>query len=183
MLDFSKATRRRRVYLPSGVKLFFLLLPWVFVAYGVAVSQEFVGFYNNSVVTSARVVFVEPTTDTLEREEVREMLETGGTWPLPSYVYQHENGRFYMGQPISDPTIWRYHPGELVEIRYNRTNPSQAQPVNFIKFWWSPGVYVVGGIVAFVSMLLAFHLAENPGAKLYPNLLKKRKPKLHLRRK
>ncbi len=183
VLDFSKATRRRSLYLPSGVKLFFLLLPWVFVAYGVAVSKEFVSFYNNSVETSARVIFSEPSDEMMTAEQVQKFVQKTDEWPLPSFLYQHENGMFYTGQPLSDPTTWGYRHGELVEIRYNRTDPTQAHPSNIIKFWWAPGLYILGGLVAFTSMLVAFHLAENPEANLIPNALRRKKRKLNLRRR
>ncbi len=182
MLDFSKTARRRKFYLPSGVKLVFLFLPWVFVAYGVVVLQEFVTFYNNSVEATARVVFVEASSEELGEREVRALMDNHGNWPAPSFLYQHENGMFYVGEPIVDGRNWHFHHGELVDVRYNRINPSHAQPVTILKFWWTPGVFIVGGLLAFFSLLIAFYKAENPNARLLPRL-SRQKGTLNLRRK
>ncbi len=182
MLDFSKAARRRKFYLPSGVKLVFLFLPWVFVAYGIAMLQEFVSFYNNSVEAPARVVFEEASGNPLTSADARELMENSGNWPIPAFLYQHENGLFYVGDPIVDGSNWRYRHGELVDIRYNRIDPTQAQPVTIFKFWWSPGVFIIGGLAVFLSLLVAFYVAENPNKKWMP-VIKRKKPTLNLRRK
>lgn|GEM_PF-3560092 len=184
MLDFSRTARRRSFYLSSGVKLFFLFLPWVFVAYGISMLQGFVDFYNNSVEASARVVFVETSDTRLDANDARDLLSDSGNWPLPAFLYQHENGAYYVGHPIVDASGWRYHHGELVDVRYNRVDPSRAQPVNIFKFWWTPGIFIVGGFLSFLAMGIAFHKAEHPNKKLWPKM--RRKPQsatLNLRRK
>jgi len=182
VLDFSKATRRRKFYLPSGVKFLFLFLPWVFVAYGLVVLQEFLAFYNNSVEATARVVFVEASANVLTSIGARELMDTVGNWPIPAFLYQHENGMFYVGDAIAGGGSWRFHHGELVDIRYSRLDPSHAQPVTILKFWWTPGIFIVGGLLAFFSMLIAFFKAENPHARILPRLTKE-KGSLNLRRK
>ena len=184
VLDFSKASLRRRFYLPSGVKLLFLFLPWVFVAYGVSTLQEFVAFYNNSVEAPARVVFHEASQEERTTADARRLMENTGDWPIPAFLYQHENGVFYIGNAIVDASRWRYRHGELVEVRYNRLRPSQAQPVNILKFWWTPGIFIVGGIAAFLALLLAFYKAENPRAGLIPKiqLYRRKNGSLNLRR-
>ena len=182
MLDFSKASRRRKFFLPSGAKFVFLFLPWVFVAYGLAVLQEYLTFYNNSVPATARVVFVEASSDRLGATEALNVLQTAGNWPVPAFLYQHENGMFYIGDGIVDGRGWRYHHGEFVDIRYNRVSPAHAQPVTLFKFWWTPGIFIVGGFLAFLSMLIAFIKAENPHARLFPRILQS-KGSLKLRRK
>lgn len=170
--------------MPSGVKLVFLFLPWVFIAYGVAMLQEFVTFYNNSVEAPARVVFVDASTDALDSSDAKALMETVGNWPIPAFLYQHENGAFYIGNAIVDASGWRYHHGELVDIRYNRFDPSDAQPVTVFKFWWTPGLFIFGGFLAFLAMLLAFYRAENPHKKLMPKFkVKKQQAPLNLRRK
>ena len=184
VLDFSKASRRRRFYLPSGVKLFFLFLPWVFVAYGVSTLQEFVAFYNNSVEAPARVVFHEASEEERSKADARRLMESTGNWPIPAFLYQHENGVFYIGHAIVDASGWRYRHGELVEVRYNRLQPSEAQPVTILKFWWTPGIFIAGGIAAFLALLLAFYKAENPKARLIPKIqfFRRKNGSLNLRR-
>lgn len=184
MLDFSKTARRRKVYLSSGVKLLFLFLPWVFVAYGISTLQEFVSFYNNSVEASARVVFAESSDAQLSTDDARQLLSQSGNWPLPAFLYQHENGAYYVGEAIVDASGWRYHHGELVDVRYNRIDPTHAQPVNIFKFWWTPGVFIVGGLLVFFSLLIAFYKAENPRKSFWPKFkVKPQTGTLNLRRK
>lgn len=169
--------------MPSGLKLLFLCLPWVFVAYGVTVLQEFVGFHNNSVPATARVVFVERSENFMTAEEAQTVMDEAGNWPLPAFLYQHENRRFFVGHPIVNASTWRYHHGELVDIRYNRLDPTQAQPVTVFKFWWTPGIFIIGGVLAYLSLWLAYFLVENPTAKLMPKFMRRKKGSLNLRRR
>lgn len=182
MLDFSKTARRRTFRLPSAVKLLFLILPWIIVAYGVSMLQDYMFFYNNSAESSARVVFEPPSKEPLTYEDAEQLMAKKGDWSVPSFLYKHENGYFFVGEPLSEARHWFYHHGEFADIRYNRIFPQQAQPVTVLKFWAAPGVFILGGLAAFVALFLAFYYAENPNAKLlkWP----KRKPKpLNLRRK
>ncbi len=186
-MDFSKAARRRRYHLPSGAKLLFLFLPWVLVAYGVSALQEFVAFYNNSSEATARVVYTDETDQQLSFQEAQSMLAETGTWPHPAFLYQHANGLFYIGRPIVDPSNWHYHHGELVDVRFNRLDPSQAQPVSIFKFWWTPGIFIVGGLAIFASLFVAFYSVgrpKRPGPKWWHLSYWRRKDqKLNLRRK
>ena len=182
MLDFSQTKNRRSIYLPAGVKLIFLLIPWAFVAYGLSLLPEFVSFYNNSEPAAARVVFEKPSNRPITRESAQSKLDNVGEWPLPGFLYKHENGEFYVGAAIAPSKSWRYHHGELLDIRFNRVSPDQAQPVTILRFWWTPGIFIVGGFIAFVALLIAFEVAENSG-KIWLFGSKRKKRSLNLRRK
>lgn len=181
MLDFSKTAHRRRFRLPSGVKVLFLVIPWVFIAYGLAMFQDFMSFYNNSVSATAQVVFQQSSATPLDANEAEALIGQKGEFPIPSFLYEHENGRYFVGSALVDASRWLYYHGEFVDIRYNRILPDQAQPVTLFRFWWAPGLYILGGFMAFLSVLYAFYQSENPGARLFKR--RRKKETLNLRRK
>lgn len=183
MLDLSKKRRqRRRITLPSTVKIVFLLIPWAFVAYGTSMSKEFFYFHNNSVATNGTVVFHEPSHRPISTDKLNSISEGGSGWTLPSFLYVHENGEAYIGGPIAEASRWNYSPGEIVAISYNRAAPGQAQPTSFLKFWWGPSLFVIGGFLAFIALAIAFHYSENPDRISNP-FGSRRKQRLNLRRK
>ena len=65
-----------------------------------------------------------------------------------------------MGGAIVESVHWSYRPGEVVDVRYNRLVPGEAQPVTLLKFWWSPASFIIGGLLGFLSLMTAFWLAE-----------------------
>lgn len=183
MLDFSKKRpRRRSLTVPAAVKLFFLLIPWAFIAYGLSMSKEFVYFYNNSVPANGTVVFLEPSHKPLSSDKLDALTARGQTWPLPSFLYVHENTEVYIGGPIADASRWSYQAGDVVEIAYNRAAPAQAQPMGLFEFWWPPAIFILGGLIAFIGLAIAFHVSENPD-RVEGLFNKRRKHRLNLRRK
>ena len=160
MLDLSKARRRRAVVVPTLVKFMFLCLPWVFVGYGGIILQDSLAFYNNSVATQAEVVLADPSRRATSATDARAVELAGGIWYRPGFLYIHENGQTYVGGAVVESVNWAYRPGQIVDIRYNRLAPDQAQPVTFFKFWWTPASFIIGGVLAFVALTAAFWVAE-----------------------
>jgi len=160
MLDLSKARRRRSIYVPVLMKFFFLCLPWIFVGYGGLILQDSLAFYNNSVSTSAEVVLAKPTDRPTSPDAARSADLVDDVWYRPGFLYVHENGETYVGGALVESVNWPYRPGQIVDIRYNRVAPEQAQPVTILKFWWSPASFMIGGVIAFIALATAFWIAE-----------------------
>ena len=160
MLDLSKSKRHRSVTMPSALKMMFLSLPWIFVFYGVLVLQDTLAFFNNSVPVQAEVVLAPASPLPTSEAAARGVEISDPRWYRPGFLYAHENGQTFVGGAIVEPFKWTYQPGDIVEIRYNRVAPQQAQPVTFLKFWWAPVSFIAGGLVGFLSIALAFYLAE-----------------------
>ena len=160
MLDLGKAKRRRAIAVPTALKFMFLCIPWVFVAYGVFVLKDMLAFYNNSVPVQAEVVLAEASPVPTTPEAARRAELADPRWYRPGFLYVHENGQAFVGGAIVESLNWNYQPGQVLEVRYNRVAPQQAQPVTLLKFWWSPVSFIAGGVLAFVSIAVAFWLAE-----------------------
>lgn len=161
MLDVSKR-KRKKVVIPAAVKFLFLLMPWFFVAYGIAALQDYLTFFNNSVPVKAEVVLMPPSETPVDPDKARALTQPETVWYRPTFLYQHENGLHYVGGAIVESVNWDYAQGDLVDISYNRVNVSEAQPVTVMKFWWGPGSFIGGGLLAFVALIVAFWLAERP---------------------
>ena len=164
MLDVSKVTRRKTWRLPGTVKAFFMGLALLPVCYGAFILLDYMAFYNNSVQGKAVVVNIEPSRIAMPRR-VSEGVAAGDFGPnelffIPGFFYTHENGQSYVGGAMTDATRWRYKPGQVVDIRYNRAKPEVAQPVTLLKFWAVPALYIGGGLIVFIGLGIAFIMAE-----------------------
>lgn len=167
MLDLSRNQRKPRVRTPRILKLIIVLLPWLFVGYGLNILKEYLAFYNNSVATLA-VVTSEAPSDRAVPSAVEDGDRNGvGILTIPAFRYRHENGLTFVGGPLVTPFYWQYEEGEEVEIRYNRLHPGEAQPVSFFRFWWHPTLFILGGAVSSGVFAVASGLLTRPQRPRY----------------
>lgn len=156
MLRSSRFGNWARKWVVTLSKTALLLLPWFFIAHGINVLQSHLVFYNNSVPTMAKVVAAPTQSDPIENPSDLLAALTPQSLKSPTFLYQHENGQAYVGGPIVTPYFWDYHGAEVVEIRYNRLKPQEAQPVSITRFWWPPIAFIGGGFFSFMALVIAF---------------------------
>lgn len=178
MLDLSKTRRHRSIVVPTALKVMFLSLPWIFVAYGVVVLKDALAFYNNSVPVQAEVVLAQASPVPTTVQKAQETRLADQRWYRPGFLYAHENGQTFVGGAIVESLNWDFEPGDIVQIRYNRVAPQQAQPVTILKFWWAPASFIFGGLLGFFSIAIAFWLAEREPLPGQSRLKKKKKRRL-----
>ncbi len=185
MLDLSLAKKRRTLRLPNAVKAFFIGLALLPICYGAFILLEYKAFHNNSVQVPAVVVNLEPSRSAVS-SQIRDRVEAGDFGPdelffVPTFYYLHENGEAYVGGALSDSSGWHMTPGQVVDVRYHRTQPELAQPISFKTFWAAPVLFIGGGIVMLLALLLGFFLSERERS-FYRPIDFRRTQRLNLRR-
>jgi hypothetical protein len=177
MLDLSAIKQRNSVRLPKGFRTLFLMLALIPICYGAFLMLDFMAFYKNSLRTSAIVVNMEPTRVEMP-VRVAEGVKAGDYGPnelffIPGFFYTHENGASYIGGALSDSSRWSYKPGEIVEIRYRREMPEQAQPITMSTFWAAPIGFLAGGLLMFAALCCAYIWAEIKSVRNKPVLIRR----------
>lgn len=164
MLDLSQAKKRKTFRLPNAAKAFFIGLALLPICYGAFILLEYKAFHNNSVPARAVVVNLEPSR-TAVSPQIRDQVAAGDfganeLFFVPGFFYTHENGESYVGGALADASGWNMDIGQEFDIRYHRTKPEIAQPISFMTFWAAPVLFIGGGLVMLVTLLIGFFLSE-----------------------
>lgn len=164
MLDMTNTSHRPVWDLADRVRMLFLCLPWMIVAYGAGLLIDHVAFYRNSVKADAIVVDIaaspEPVNANRSRLVGTLLAEEASPWYVPGFLYTHENGAAYVGSVFTHNLPSGLLPGETVAIRYHRGRPHQAQPVTLFGFWLEPGRYILTGVFLFLILSSVFRIVD-----------------------
>lgn len=168
MLDNTNSPHREVWTLPDRVRMLFLCLPWMIVAYGAGLLIDHAAFYRNSVKTEATVVDIAPSPHPVNANQSRLfgtlLAAEASPWYVPGFLYEHENGATYVGAAFDARNLTRLRPGETVTIRYHRGRPDLAQPESLFGFWLEPGRFIAFGIFLFLLLGSAFRIVDRERA-------------------